>query len=201
MQFSYTTNVQDVISELNAAAADAKPAVVRALNKTMDRVKVRAARLVRDTGYNLLIRDIKDAIRVSKASSSRLRADAMAKGRPIPLIKYGAKEVKNGVSVNVLNGRRIIPHAFIATMPNGAKHVCIREPNAKHLKKSKNGVVRWTALPIKVLFGPAIPDALANKAVSESLIALMGERFPVILEHEHAFLSKRLTRKQSLPAE
>jgi hypothetical protein len=168
----------------------------------MDRVKVRAARIVRDTGYKLKISDIKKAIKINRASSGNLRADAVASGRPISLINYGAKEAKpNGVSVDVLSGRKVIAHAFIATTKNGTKQVFVREPSAAHKKVIKGGKAVWSALPIRKLYGPSIPDALANKAVADAIIALIDERFPVILEHEHAFLSKRLTRKQSLPAE
>ncbi len=199
MQFSYTSNVNDVIAELNAAAAETRPAVVRALNKTMDRVKVRAAREVRDAGYKLKISDIKPAIRINRASSGRLRADAIASGRPIPLIKYNAKQAGDGVSVDVLNGRKVIAHAFIGTAPNGSKQVFVREPGAVHKKVIKNGKVQWSGLPIRKLYGPSIPDSLANKAVAEAIIQLIGDRFPAILEHEHAWLVKRLSKKAALP--
>lgn len=202
MQFSYTSNVNDVIKELNAAAAETRPAVVRALNKTMDRVKVRAAREVRDAGYKLKISDIKKAIRINRATSGRLRADAVASGRPIPLMQYGAKDVKpNGVSVDVLNGRKVVAKAFIATMPSGHTGVYIRQPNAAHKRVVKGGKVQWSALPIRELYGPSIPDALANKAVADAIVQLISERFPVILEHEHSFLLKRLPKQQPLPAE
>jgi len=201
MQFSYTSNVNDVIKELNAAAAETRPAVVRALNKTMDRVKVRAAREVRDAGYKLKISDIKKAIRLNRATSGRLRADAVASGRPIPLIQYNAKQVGAGVSVDVLNGRKVVAKAFIATTPSGSTQVFIREPNAIHKKVVKGGKVQWSALPIRKLYGPSIPDALANKAVADAIVQLIGDRFPVILEHEHSFLLKRLPKQQPLPAE
>ena len=196
MQFSYTSNVQDVIKELNAAAAETRPAVVRALNKTMDRVKVRAAREVRDAGYKLKISDIKKAIRINRATSGRLRADAVASGRPIPLIQYNAKQVGAGVSVDVLNGRKVVAKAFIATTPSGSTQVFIREPNAIHKKVVKGGKTQWSALPIRKLWGPSIPDALANKAVGQALIQLINERFPLILQREHSWLQKRLQSKE-----
>jgi hypothetical protein len=98
--------------------------------------------------------------------------------------------------VDVLNGRKVIAHAFLAKDTNGNVQAFVRQPNAKHKKSSKTG--KWTQLPIRKLWGPSIPDALANKAVERALVAMIVERFPAILAHEHAWLAKRLSR---LPAD
>lgn len=201
MQLQYTSNVQDVIKELNAAAAETRPAVVRALNRTIDQVKVQAARKVRAAGYKLKISDIKDAIRIRRASTGQLRAEAVASGRPIPLIKYGARQTGSGVTVDVVNGRKLIAHAFIAPTSNGSLQVFTRKPGARHKKVVKGGKAIWSALPISKLYGPSIPDALANKAVTEALLTLIQERFPAILEHEHAWLAKRLASKRAIPSD
>jgi hypothetical protein len=201
MKLEVTTNVYDVIRELDAARREMRPAVVRALNRMIDQVKVRAAREVRAAGYKLKISDIKSAIRINRASTGRLRADAIASGRPIPLIKYGARQTAAGVTVDVLNGRKLIAHAFIATTSNGTPQVFVRKPGAKHRKVTKGGKAVWTALPIDKKYGPSIPDALANKAVERALLALIEERFPAILAHEHAWLTRRLDRLPSNPTD
>ena len=200
MKFSHTTNIKDVIDELNAAAKETRPAVVRALNKMVAQIKVRSARAVRDAGYKLKISDIKKAIRINRANSGRLRADAVASGRPIALIKYGAKQAPTGVAVDVLNGRKIVSHAFVANTANGLQ-VMLREPGGKHKKVIKNGKAQWRGLPIRKLYGPSIPDGMASKAVAQAMATLITERFPVILEHEHAWLLKRLPKQSPLPAE
>ena len=200
MRLEVTTNIRDVIDELNAAASETRPAVVRALNKMVDQIKVRAAREVRDAGYKLKIADIKKAIRINRASTGRMRADAVASGRPIPLIKYNARQVGAGVSVDVLNGRKIISHAFIANTKNGPQ-VFMREPGGKHKKVVKGGKVQWSGLPIRKLFGPSIPDGMASKAVAQAMVALITERFPIILEHEHAWLARRLSKRSPLPTD
>lgn len=201
MRLEVTTNIWDVVKEQEAAARDTKPAVARALNRMIDQVKVRAARYVRDAGYKLKVSDIKAAIRINRASTGRLRADAVGSGRPIPLIKYGARQTAQGVSVDVLSGRKVIAHAFIATTSNGSRQVFVRDPNAKHKKIVKGGKAQWSALPITKKFGPSIPDALANKAVERALMALIEERFPAILAHEHAWLLKRLDRVPADPTD
>jgi hypothetical protein len=194
MKLTVTTNIRDVIDELNAASRETRPAVVRALNKVIAKVKTRAARNVRDAGYKLKIADIKKAIQIKGATSGRLRADALASGRPIALIKYGARQVSKGVAVNVLNGRKVIAHAFVANTSNGPQ-VFEREPGGKHKKVVKNGKVQWSGLPIRKLFGPSIPDALANKVVAQAIIDLINEDFPKQLEHELTWLRTGLSKR------
>jgi hypothetical protein len=188
-----TSNVRDVVAELNAAGKEMRPALVRALNKTMANVKTQAARMVRDAGYKLKISDIKAAIKLRNASSGRLRSDMVASGRPIALIKYNARQVGAGVSVDVLKGRKTIAHAFVAETRNGPQ-VFLREAGAKHKKVVKGGKVQWSALPIRKLFGPSIPDALINKTVEAAIVDLLADRFETNLVHEHAWLSKKLGR-------
>lgn len=201
MHFRHKTNIQDVIRELDAARREARPAVARALNRTIDQVKVRAAREVRAAGYKLKISDIKGAIKISRASTSRLRAEAAASGRPIPLAKYGARQTATGVSVDVLQGRKTIAHAFVAKDSNGGKQVFLRKPGSKHRKTVKGGKVVWTQLPIEKKWGPSIPDALKNEAVERALVSLIEDRFPDILAHEHAWLKRRLDRVPPNPSE
>jgi len=164
---------------------------VRALNKMIDEVKVQAARAVRDAGYNVKIAEIKRGIRVRYAAPGRLRAEAVASGRPIPLINYGARETSKGVSVNVKSGRKLIPGAFIATMPSGHKGVFVREADAKHRKMVNARKPGWHALPIRELFGPSVPDGLANDAVERTLRQLIVDRYPVLLEREVRWLQRR----------
>jgi hypothetical protein len=201
MELTYKTNVADVIAQLDAAASDARPAVVRALNRIIAKVKVRGARYVRAAGYKLKISDIKGAIRLDRASGSRLKASAIASGRPIPLIKYNARQVGTGVSVDVLNGRKTIAHAFVANTANGSKQVFVRRPDAKHRKVVKGGKARWSALPINKKYGPSIPDALANKAVERALVELIEQDFPATLAHEHEWLRRRLARAPANPTD
>lgn len=200
MNFQHTTNVWDVIKELDAARGEIRPAVVRALNRTIDRVKVRAAREVRAAGYKLKIAVIKNAIRINRASTGRLRADAVAAGRPIPLIDYSARQTADGVSVDVLQGRKVIAHAFVAKMPSG--HLGVFErfgPRVQRTRKNKHQAARTQK--IKQLFGPSIPDALANQAVQRALLELIDDTFARTLAHESAWLKKRLDRLPPNPSD
>jgi hypothetical protein len=184
------SNVRAVVMDITAGAAECTPAVVRALNKTADQAKTRASREIRKAGYNLKAADVKAAINVKRASAGNLTASVVAKGRPIPLIKFEARATGQGVSVRVQKGRKLIAHAFIATMPNGHRGVFERV-NKTHVKYKG----QWRKdLPIKQLFGPGIPDALANEIVQGTLRQFIEERFPVLLEHEYAWLAGKLKR-------
>lgn len=188
MSVKVTSNIRDVLSDLDALRKDAKPAVISALNKMADQVKTQAARSVRDAGYQLKIGTIKESIRIKRASGSNLTAAAIASGRPISLINYGAKQAATGVQVNVLKGRKVVSHAFIATAPNGQRQVFARVAGSKH-KKNAKGV--WTQLPIKKLYGPSIPAALVNVSVKDAIIAFIEDKFPKILQAQLNFYDKR----------
>ena len=186
-------NANQVVIDLLAAAEDMRNlATVRALNKTVDSVVVAAARAVRDAGYNLKIAAIKKTIKKRYANQGNLRASVVASGRPIPLLQYGARQTGKGVTVNVLKGRRLIAGAFIATMPSGHQGVYVRDPGGRHVKVNRTGKASWHQLPIRELFGPSVPDGLANKAVQDSLQQLIADRFPKLLERESNYLRTRL---------
>ena len=163
-------------------------AVPRALNKVAAEVKTESSRGIRNAGYNLKVGTIKKQIDIRRATRGNLRAVVRATGRPIPLINYGARQTKAGVSVKVKNGRKIIKHAFIAAMPTGHKGVFVRV-GAGHKKTVKNGKVVWSGLPIKQLFGPSIPSAFSNEVVQAALRRKIKDRFPLLLNHEIAFIN------------
>ena len=188
-----TSNIQQLVYELMAASDEMRnKTVASALNKTAAQVKVQAARAVRDAGYNLKVSTIKKAIRLRNANAGNLRAVVYAQGRPIPMIEYGARKTSKGVTVNVLNGRKIIAGAFIATMPSGHKGVFVRELGGKHRKVTSGHKASWHQLPIRELYGPGVPDGMANKAVQEAIQLFIAERFPRILQQENKWLSRRL---------
>lgn len=191
-QIGVRTNAGEVASQFaEAALAMRDRATMRALNEVADQAKVAASRQIRDVGYKLKISAIKRGITVKRATMANLKAAVIAQGRPIPLIEYSANELKGkGVSVSVLNGRKLIKGAFIATMPSGHRGVFVREENAKHKKMMTRGKPSWHALGIRELFGPSIPDGLANKEVAEAFERFVDQSFPAILDREFSFLAK-----------
>lgn len=196
LDVSLRTNAGMVAMEFSTAARDMRDkATARALNEMADQVKVAAARQIRDVGYKLKIATIKRGISVTRASPRNLAATVVARGNPLPLIEFSARPTSKGVSVSVLQGRKTIAGAFIATMPSGHRGVFVRQEGAQHRKMTTRGKVSWHALSIRELFGPAVPDGLANSKVQAELQRLVAERFPAILEREHAWLARKVGRR------
>ena len=166
-------------------------ATVRSLNDIGAQLRTRASRQIRDAGYGLKAARIKKGIKVIKASSNRLTAILRANGRPIRLIEYSARKAgAGGVSVNVLHGRKIVRHAFIAKQLNGQPAVFERVGQG-HKLVSKNGKLVREGLPIKQLYGPSVPDALVNQVVMDELERLVAEKFDGILRRNIAYYASR----------
>jgi hypothetical protein len=87
----------------------------------------------------------------------------VAKGKPLPLIAFGARQTRAGVSVEVTKGKRsIINAAFIATMQSGHKGVFMRRGPKRIASKGRYaGKMRQ---PIYELFTATISSALAKNA-------------------------------------
>jgi len=164
-------------------------ATVRALNKLADQVKTAGSKEIRAAGYNMKAAAIKRQITIRRASLATPVVLIRCSGRPIPLIQFSARQISAGVSVSVKNGRKVIPGAFIATMPTGHKGVYVRVGD-QHRRTVRNGKPEWSGLPIKELFGPGVSDAFGNEVVQQALLRLIQDKFPGILEHEITFLRK-----------
>ncbi len=195
MDIALKTNAGLFAMEFRAAAQEMRAtATMRALNKVAAQGKVAAARLVRDTGgYKIKIGRVKAAIRVERATAGNLRAALIAKGRPIPLVEFAARQTSKGVTVAVKDGRKLIPGAFLATMPGGHQGVFVHdERKAQKHRKVNNTRGGWHQLPIRELYGPSVVDGMANAAVQSALEQVLRDKFPDILEHEHSWLARRV---------
>lgn len=179
-----------VVAKVNVSQERARRALVRTLNKVAITVRAEAARKIRDVGYGLKIGDIKDNIDIRKANVQNATVIIRASGRPIPLIKYAARENAQGVSVQVLHGRKTIPHAFIATMPTGHRGVFVRKKGTELGKRGKPILQRHLA---HELFGPSVPQAMAKQAVGKAMEDQARARFPTVLGQELAYEASRGT--------
>lgn len=186
MKITAKVNIEGALAKFKAAVEEAPKAVQRALNKTAITARAQAARSIRDAGYGLKVGTIKGAFSIRRATQADFKAILTATGKPIPLINYSARQTARGVTVSVKNGRKLIAHAFIATMSSGHEGVFIRVDN-RHKRVIRNGKVYYSGLPIKELFGPSVPSAFANAAVQDALKTAIEERFPVVLKQELKF--------------
>lgn len=176
-------DISRALRKLDVTKEQARKAISRALDKTAITARAEAAREIKAAGYGLKIAAIKKSIKIVRARGKKLRAIVRASGRPTPLIDYGARQTRKGVTVAVLRGRKLINGAFIATMPTGHRGVFLRKGTA-HKQVKRNGRVTSSGLPIKELFGPSVPSAFANTVVQAALARAIRERFPEVLKQE-----------------
>ncbi len=190
LKIDVKSDISGALAKLERIASEVKDkALVRALNKTADQVKVQASREIRDAGYNIKVSRIKRAMSVRKAKKSELRAMVKALGNPIGLIAYEARQTKAGVTIAVKNGRKLIPHAFIATKHDGNKAVLIRVSNRHEKVRTKAGKVIWSAVGKQELFGPSVPSAFISKVVTEAMLSAVYTRFPKVFAQELRFVN------------
>ena len=105
----------------------------QALNRTATFTRARVIEKITDV-YNVtpgVLRDTRN-IRVVDARST-LTAKVTATGRRLPLVDFGARQTRQGVTIMVKRsgGRKLIPHAFIARMQSGHEGLFLRVPGAK----------------------------------------------------------------------
>lgn len=189
------SDMRGLLRKFDLSAEDAKRALPRALNKVATTVRKEAAGEIRKLGYGLKIGVIKDALSIRQANLARSNAAVNAKGRPIALYEYGARQRKDGVSVEVKNGRKVITGAFLATMPKtGKRGVFVRVGSAAHARAVKHGFVKAHSgqgtskgrhgLPIRQLYGPSIPGVFVNEALQVTLAELARARFATVYAQE-----------------
>jgi len=147
----------------------------RSLNKTIKSTRVQVRK--RLAAYlNLTATRIEKDLKEEKATYQDLRGAVIAKGRPVGLVQFKARQLaKKGVRVKIYRKGSfdIIPHAFIAT---GRKGVNNKDSKNKHVfwrtykgpRRRKDPRMRYGRLPAKyrlplhARYGPRIEDVLAK---------------------------------------
>ena len=200
LRMSVEADVAGILAQFDDIR-DPAPAVARAINKTVTTVRAKTAQQIRAAGYQIKSSDIKASLKTNRRATKLLLVAYLdATGRPIPLIKYGAREQRRpggGVTVKVLHGTKLIQGAFIATMPTGHKGVFVRAGSAAHtalgLKGKHAGIRRGRTsyrhgLPIVELYGPSVTAAFKSERVQSYMLDTAQKRFPVVLQQELKFL-------------
>ncbi len=161
--------------------------VSRAINHTLAIAKTAANREIRNT-YKAPAKDIRASLSISRANSVQISQAGMllAKGSRLPMLSFGARQTKRGVTVNVMGQRKLIRSAFIATMKSGHRGVFARgyysssEFNFRTKRLKKNG----NDTPINELRAVSVPKALSNNAILNALGNKITSHFPGRLTHE-----------------
>ena len=150
-------------------------ALVRAMNKTAKGVRTDISREIRKR-VNIKAKDVTDGIKIWMANKNKPSVRITIKGTRRPLMAFGARQTKTGVSVQVYkaNGRKIIPHAFI------------RKNNVFWRVKDASGKMAGR-YPIHLKFGLALPEAFEWTS-REVVEAQARERLKKNLTHEIDYL-------------
>jgi len=164
----------------------------RELNKdAIDRASVNTLNVVARTARNEAldqisrVRNIKRslirlAVGLVRARKWELRAEVTARGRPIPLRDYDAKQVAAGVRVKVMQERKIIPGAFIVDRLGG--HVF--ERFGERVNRKTAGGRKILAQKIRKLFGPSIPTAFLRQTTQLALRAVIARDFRRVMNEK-----------------
>jgi len=123
----------------------------RAVNKIAISARTEVVREVRKE-LNVKAKELKDKnIALKKARFKNPQAIIKVSGRRIPLAKFGARQIKSGLTYKIdpQGGRKKVIGAFMATMPSGHEGAYVR--------KKEDGTNRVDRLPIDELQGPSVP--------------------------------------------
>lgn len=176
MRIAVTVHSADLSRVLRELRDQSPVAVSRALNRTITNVQTGARREISaDTG--LPVRRVGHAMKLERATRSKLRAALQVRGARIPLIDFKARQTRKGVSYRLPTGRGSLPGGFIARMRSG--HVGV----FKRVGKSR--------LPIGEKFGPSLPRVFLQARVTRVLHSIVETQMAKNLQHEVNFLLRR----------
>jgi len=155
----------------------------RSINRTAASGRVEVARRIA-SAVKLTQTVVKKAIRLYKATYTRWRANLSLSDKGIPLIRYGARQLKKGVTYQLARGggRQLMRGAFKATMPSGHTGVFLRAPRAGRL-------------PIKEQYGPSLGQLFERTSaiaaeIREKMSVTLKKNIDSQVKHE---LSKKAT--------
>lgn len=162
---------------LKALGAKAPQAIMRAINRTARSARTQAVRAL-SKEIRLPQRDVRPMLPVIPATNRFLEAKLVARGRPISLMRLGARQTRLGVVYRGPRGSVLIRSAFIATMPRA------RRPSVF----KRRGKPR---LPIDKQLGPSVPRVVLERGIFEAVRVTAQEALAKNLAHETEFLLRR----------
>jgi hypothetical protein len=184
--------LEEVKRKLDPKGHDA--VCMRALNKTATNVRAEGRRAIREQ-YNIKAKDVE--LNIERANRGTLKAVISASYKPLSLIKFGAKQIKKGLSVMITKGnKKIMKNTFIAqpTGRNWKAYGQIRQVNSpvamvfqRGGKAKLFGPKRkkiYGNYPVDKLTGPSVGAMMKNDTVQERMTARAGEQLESNLAHE-----------------
>ncbi len=176
-------------------------AVAVALNRTAAKVKSGASREIRKE-YKIRAKDISKDMRLSKAAAQKLKAGVISIGRPIPIMSFGARQTKKGVTANISGTRKRFPGAFIVRMSSGHIGVFARGKykagkfHSRHTRVKPWHLNDTTITELKTL---SVPVAFSQDVIMQHLTQKIDSEFPIELGRVlNVFSSRHVQKMQNL---
>ena len=174
VEIDFEKDMKRVKRELKGVQKRIVPAATSsALNRTAKQARTQSARDLKGSlgkSLGLSVSGFKRTIRHIPARVRRLFTVLEVSGRPLPLIRFGARKASKGVSAAPWGKRRIYNGTFIRKMPSGHRGVFKRTGKKR--------------LPIKELWGPSIPKAFLHQDIQQGLKRVINDKWPGNFAHE-----------------
>lgn len=189
MNIDITKNSLDTAEAfILAFGGKAKPAVARAVNRSVKGVRTDGVKLVRSE-YNVKAGVISKAFTVRRATKGNLEAVARVSGNRISLIHFDAKpsipggrKPAIGVSVKVKKQRKVIRHSFVARMrKNSSVGVFVRKGKER--------------FPILKKYSLAVPEMMDRDDIREEIQKGADKRFGKTLNQEINYMLQKAGAK------
>lgn len=166
-----TKRMDQILKQFGSIGGKVPLALSRALNRSSQTARAEAVRQVRDQ-YTAKAKTVRDTIKITKANPNHLQAKITSIGSPLRLYNFKVSPKRPSpkrttpINVEVKKGSsKSLPGAFVANVKNGNTGVFSRVSDAR--------------LPIKQLYGPAVPIMMNN----EDVVAAVTEKAQNTLEN------------------
>lgn len=189
-------------SLLKSVPRDLPKILSRALNRTIKPAKTEVSKGLRKE-INIKAAEVKKGTKVNKASTARLITSIILSHKKIPIVKFGAKQTKKGVTFKVYKkkGRKTMEGAFLATMSSGHKGVFRRGigQNRRQInqirstrKSEKSSQVTKHNIYIGEQFGTSLHKAFAkSEQLIKNIIAKAYQRLDHNIEAQIKYVFSR----------
>lgn len=191
IQVSVKADMRRVVLQLGRLQEEVTgKAAARALNRTAVTIRAEASREIRKV-YNLKAAELRDELRLTRATARSLRAVVSAKGRRLTLMRFNAKQNARGVAVTIKRGQReTIKSAFIRPGTGGNPVVFARGVYTR--SKFPEFVPGKPRKPITALKTLSIPVMFSQQAITQALERIAHATFARNFRHELTFAASRV---------
>ena len=185
------SSIKGIPEALELYGSVTKKALSRTVGDLGRRMNTAAKRAIRED-YNIKLKDLKNYIKLLPFRLGDLKTTVRAWGKAIPLIRYGAKQKPQGVQVRVsrARGNVILPHTFKAMMASGHEGV---------FERTIAGGKRTPRLPIRELFGPAIPQLFKSHNVMTKIRAVLHDAQRLFNANLRYYVTRKGTVFKGIP--